>query len=140
MIEWLRQKATPYLFSIGVPPPLAAAALAVIEILARGDAPLATLRARTAAIKQGLTASGFQVLGGDHPTLAVVVGGVVPLQRTVNALYEQAVHANGLCFPVVPEGQACIRLETSARHSEADVARALRVFAQIGPPLPARPR
>jgi len=140
VIEWLRQKATPYLFSIGVPPPLAAAALAVIEILARGDAPLATLRARTAAIKQGLTASGFQVLGGDHPTLAVVVGGVVPLQRTVNALYEQAVHANGLCFPVVPEGQACIRLETSARHSEADVARALRVFAQIGPPLPARPR
>jgi glycine C-acetyltransferase len=133
VIEWLRQKATPYLFSVGMPPPLAAAARKVLEILASGEAPLATLRARTHALKQGLEAHRFRVLGGDHPTLAIVIGGVVPLQRMVNALFEQAIHVNGLCYPVVPEGQACIRIETSARHSEADILRALRTFEQLRP-------
>jgi len=140
VIDWLRQKATPYLFSIGLPPPLAAAAGAVIDILARGEAPLAALRTRTQAIKHGLVERGFRVLGDDHPTLAIVVGGVVPLQRMVNALHEQAIHASGLCFPVVPEGQACIRLETAVRHGDADIARALGVFAQLGPPAPAAPK
>jgi glycine C-acetyltransferase len=136
VIEWLRQKATPYLFSVGMPPPLAAAARKVLEILDGGEAPLATLRARTQALKQGLEAHRFHVLGGDHPTLAIVIGGVVPLQRMVNALFEQAIEVNGLCYPVVPEGQARIRLETSARHSEADIARALVAFDQLRPPDP----
>jgi len=134
VVEWLRQKATPYLFSVALPPPVAAAALEVLAILERGEAPLAMLRARTAAVKQGLTATGFRVIGDDHPTLAVFVGGVVPLQRMVNALYERGVHVNGLCYPVVPEGQACIRLETSVRHSEDDISRAIRVFQAVGLP------
>jgi glycine C-acetyltransferase len=127
-------------FSVGLPPPLAAAAGEALAILERGEAPLAALRTRTRAIKQRLEELGFRVLGGEHPGLAIFIGGVVPLQRMVNALYERGVHVNGVCYPVVPEGQACIRLETSVRHSEDDVARALGAFAQIGPPEPARPR
>jgi glycine C-acetyltransferase len=133
IVEWLRQKATPYLFSVGLPPPLAAAALAAVEILARGEAPLATLRARTAALRRGLEGHGFEVLGGAHPALAVPIGGVVPLQKLVNALHERGVHTSGLCYPVVPEGQARLRLDVSVRHSEDDLARALAAFAALGP-------
>ena len=132
VIEWLRQKATPYLFSIALAPPLAAAARAALEILERGEAPLATLRGHIAAIKQGLEARGFQVLGGDHPSLAVFVGGVVALQKMVNSLYERGIHVNGLCYPVVPEGKARIRLEITARHSAQDIGRALNAFELAG--------
>jgi glycine C-acetyltransferase len=133
VIEWLRQKATPYLFSIALPPPLAAAALAVLEIFERGEPPLAALHDRTKSIKQSLETVGFQVLGGEHPTLAIVIGNVVPLQKMVNGLYERRVHVNGLCYPVVPEGQARIRFEVSMRHSDDDIALALRAFEQARP-------
>jgi glycine C-acetyltransferase len=73
------------------------------------------------------------VLGGNHPALAISIGGVVPLQKMVNALHERGVHTNGLCYPVVPEGQARLRLDVSVRHSEDDIARALRAFEQLGP-------
>lgn len=133
IVEWLRQKAAPYLFSVGLPPPLAAAALTAVEILERGEAPLQTLHRRTGLVRRGLEAQGFQVLGGNHPALALSVGGVVPLQKMVNTLYERGVLTNGLCYPVVPEGQARLRLDVSVRHSEDEIARALRAFEQLGP-------
>jgi glycine C-acetyltransferase len=132
VIEWLRQKATPYLFSIALAPPLAAAARAALEILERGEAPLQTLRSHIAAMKTELEARGFQVLGGDHPTLAVFIGGVVALQKMVNSLYERGIHVQGLCYPVVPEGQARIRLEITARHSAQDIGRAINAFDLAG--------
>ncbi|HEY0482883.1 MAG TPA: aminotransferase class I/II-fold pyridoxal phosphate-dependent enzyme, partial [Kofleriaceae bacterium] len=132
VIAWLRQKATPYLFSIALAPPLAAAARAALEILERGEAPLAALRGHVAGMKLELEARGFQVLGGEHPSLAVVVGGVVALQKMVNSLYERGIHVHGLCYPVVPEGQARIRLEITARHSAQDLGRAINAFDLAG--------
>ena len=132
VIGWLRQKATPYLFSVALAPPLAAAALTVVELLERGMAPLATLHARVAVMKKELELRGFKVLGGEHPSLAISVGGVVALQKLVNSLYERGVHVNGLCYPVVPEGQARVRLEVTARHSEEDVGRAINAFDLAG--------
>jgi glycine C-acetyltransferase len=132
VIGWLRQKATPYLFSIALAPPLAAAARTALEILERGEAPLADLRGHVAMMKRELEARGFKVLGGEHPTLAVLVGGVVALQKMVNSLYERGVHVVGLCYPVVPEGKARIRLEITARHSAQDIGRALNAFDLAG--------
>ena len=132
IIHWLRQKATPYLFSIALAPPLAAAALTALDLLERGEAPLPELRTNIATVKRELELRGFQVLGGDHPTLAVIIGGVVPLQKMVNSLYERGIHAHGLCYPVVPEGEARIRLEITARHSAADLGRALNAFDLAG--------
>jgi glycine C-acetyltransferase len=132
VIAWLRQKATPYLFSIALAPPLAAAARAAIEILERGDAGLATLRSRIAEVKRELEARGFKILGGEHPALSVFVGGVVTLQKMVNSLYERGIHAHGLCYPVVAEGQARIRLEITARHSAQDIGRAINAFDLAG--------
>jgi glycine C-acetyltransferase len=132
VIEWLRQKATPYLFSIALAPPLVAAARAALEILERGEAPLATLRGHIAAMKKELAGCGFQVLGGEHPTLADQVGGVVALQKMVNSLYERGIHVHGLCYPVVPEGEARIRLEITARHTAQDIGRAIKAFELAG--------
>jgi glycine C-acetyltransferase len=83
-------------------------------------------------MKKELEARGFKVLGGEHPTLAVFVGGVVALQKMVNSLYERGIHAHGLCYPVVPEGQARIRLEITARHSAQDIGRAINAFDLAG--------
>jgi glycine C-acetyltransferase len=132
IIAWLRQKATPYLFSIALAPPLAAAALAALEIVERGLAPLATVHNHVAAMKRELEARGFKVLGGEHPTLVVVVGGVVALQKMVNSLYERGIHVHGLCYPVVPESAARIRIELTARHSAQDIGRAINAFDLAG--------
>jgi glycine C-acetyltransferase len=132
VIGWLRQKATPYLFSAALAPPLAAAAREALEILERGEAPLPKLRKNVATIKKELELRGFKILGGDHPSLGVFVGGVVALQKLVNSLYERGIHVQGLCYPVVPEGKARIRLEISARHSEQDLGRVINAFDLAG--------
>jgi glycine C-acetyltransferase len=132
VVEWLRQKATPYLFSIALAPPLAAAAARAIEILERGEGQLATMRARTKMLAEVLAHQGFRVLGGEHPGLGVFIGGALTLQKMVDSLYERGVHVNGLCYPVVPEGQARIRLDVTARHSEEEVGRTARAFELAG--------
>jgi glycine C-acetyltransferase len=132
VVEWLRQKATPYLFSIALAPPLAAAAAKAIEIVERGEGQLATLRARTKMLADVLAQLGFRVIGGEHPGLAVFVGSALTLQKMVDSLYERGIHVNGLCYPVVPEGQARIRLDVTARHSEEDLGRAARAFELAG--------
>jgi glycine C-acetyltransferase len=132
VIGWLRQKATPYLFSAALAPPLAAAAREAVAILERGEAPLARLRQNIAVIKKELELRGFKILGGDHPSLGVFVGGVIALQKLVNSLYERGIHVQGVCYPVVAEGQARIRLEISARHTEQDLGRAINAFDLAG--------
>jgi glycine C-acetyltransferase len=132
IIAWLRQKATPYLFSIALAPPLVAAARAALEILERGEVELPALRNHILAMKRELEARGFQVLGGEHPALAVSVGGVVVLQKMVNSLYERGILVHGLCYPVVPEGEARIRVELTARHSAQDIGRAINAFELAG--------
>jgi glycine C-acetyltransferase len=132
VIEWLRQKSTPYLFSVGLAPPLAAAAAKAIEIVEAGQAPIEVVATRTKNVKASLELQGFRVLGGEHPTLAVFIGGVVALQKMVNSLYEHDVHVNGLCYPVVPEGEARIRLEVTAKHTEQEMSRLTHAFELAG--------
>jgi glycine C-acetyltransferase len=135
VVEWLRQKATPYLFSIALAPPLAAAAAAGLEILGRSEGQLATLRARTRTFCDLLARLGFRVIGGEHPALGVFVGSVLTLQKMVDSLYERGIHVHGLCYPVVPEGQARIRLDVRARHTEDELDRAARAFELAGKQL-----
>src|SRR5207245_11478098 len=108
--------------------PSAGAAQQAVEILVRGTAPLPQLKKRVEQLRGGLRNLGFTVLGGEHPLFAVLVGGVVTLQQMVNALFLEGVHVNGLCYPVVPEDEARIRLAVSAAQTEEDVARALAAF------------
>ena len=128
IIEWLRQKSSPYMFSSALPPAMAAVAKAAIEILESGNAPLAGLRDNVRTLFDGLIERNFRVLGGQHPLLIVEVGKYEILRETINHLYDNGIYCHGLCYPVVPEGEARIRLMVSALHSAAHIQQTLKAF------------
>ena len=128
IIDWLRQKSSPYMFSATLPPPMAAAAITALQILESGEAPLPHLRDNVRALFDGLLERGFRVLGGHHPLVVIDVGAYETLREMVNHLYDSGIYAHGLCYPVVPEGEARIRLNVSALHSADHIARTLAAF------------
>lgn len=128
IVEWLRQKSPPYLFSSTLPPPLAGAAMAAVQIVESGEAPLAGLRENVRMLWEGLMERGFRVLGGQHPLLVVEVGEYELVREIVNHLYDRGIYTHGLCYPVVPEGQASVRLLVSALHSAEHLQRTLEAF------------
>jgi len=129
VIDWLRQKSSPYMFSAALPPAMAAVAMAALQILESGDAPLPHLRDNVRALWTGLMERKFRVLGqGQHPLLIVEVGSYEILRETVNHLYDSGIYCHGLCYPVVPEGEARIRLMVSALHSADHIQQTLKAF------------
>ena len=132
VIEWLRQKATTYLFSGALPPASVGAAARALDMVARGDVPRDGLRDRVVVLRDGLEGLGLSVLGGDHPILTVPLGDTVTLQKMVNQLMEAGVRVHGLCYPVVPEREARIRIQTSALHSTEQLAHTVARFEQVG--------
>ena len=132
IIEWLRQKSSPYMFSATLPPAMAAAAMASLQILESGEAPLPGLRDNTQTLWSGLHELGFRVLGGgQHPLLIVELGGYEILREAVNVLYENGIYCHGLCYPVVPEGEARLRLMVSALHSAGNIQRTIKAFQSL---------
>ena len=132
LVEWLRQKSVPYLFSGALAPAIVGAANHTVARLAGGDVPLEILRERIGAMRRDLRGAGFEVLGEHHPVLTVMVGDAVALQKMVNRLFEFEVRVHGLCYPVVPEREARIRLQMSANHTEGDIELTVRAFKQAG--------
>jgi len=130
IVEWLRQKSPPYMFSAALSPALAGAALAAIEILESGNAPLPNLKENITTLWHGLMERDFRVLGGHHPLIAVDVGEYAVLQEMVNHLYDAGIYVHGLCYPVVPEGEARIRMMVTALHSDEHLQRTLKAFEQ----------
>jgi len=132
IIDWLRQKSSPYMFSATLPPAMAGAAMAALQILESGEAPLAGLRENTQALWTGLHELGYRVLGGgQHPLLIVELGGYEILREVVNLLYDQGIYCHGLCYPVVPEGEARLRLMISALHSAGNIQRTITAFKSV---------
>lgn len=128
IIEWLRQKSPPYMFSAALAPPMAGAAMAAVQILESGNAPLPGLRQNIDTLFHGLLERDFRVIGSHHPIMAVEVGDFTVLQAMVNHLYDSGIYVHGLCYPVVPEGKARIRIMVSALHSEDQLQRTLTAF------------
>lgn len=129
LIDWLRQKSSPYMFSSALPPAMAAVAMAALQILESGEAPLPGLRENVKMLWDGLIERKFRVLGdGNHPLLIVEIGQYEILRETVNHLYDSGIYCHGLCYPVVPEGEARVRLMVSALHSAAHIQQTLTAF------------
>ena len=128
IIEWLRQKSSPYMFSAALPPAMAAVAMAALQILESGEAPLPGLRDNVRTLFEGLIERKFRVLGGQHPLLIVELGSYELLRETINNLYDNGIYCHGLCYPVVPEGEARIRLMVSALHSADHIQQTLKAF------------
>lgn len=135
VVEWLRQKATTYLFSGALPPASVGAASCALDLVDRDEAPRETLSKRIGVARHSLEKAGFKVLGGEHAILTVPVGNVITLQKMVNQLLEAGVRVHGLCYPVVPEREARIRIQVSTLHTPAQLTQAADRFEQIGSAL-----
>jgi len=131
IVELLRQRSRPYLFSNTLAPPITAAALRALELLREGGELRARLAANTRRFRERMTELGFDVLPGDHPIVPVMYGDAQLAASAADAMLEHGVYVIAFSFPVVPRGQARIRTQMSAAHSEADVDRAIAAFEAV---------
>ena len=132
VVEWLRQRSRPYLFSNTLAPVIAATSLRVLSMIEAGDALRDKLAANARAFREGMTALGFTLAGADHPIIPVMLGDAALAGRMAEMMLERGVYVIGFSFPVVPRGQARIRTQMSAAHSTEDVARCIDTFAEVG--------
>jgi glycine C-acetyltransferase len=136
VIDWLRQKSRPYIFSNTLPPAVCAAALEVLRILREDTGPLRRLGENQQLMRDGLRDLGFNVTPGEHPIIPIHLrrfeDDAAKAARLSTGLFERGVYAIGFAFPVVPRGQARIRLQISAAHTPEMIERCLEAFAVAG--------
>lgn len=132
IVDWLRQRSRPYLFSNSLPPPIAAASLAVLNMLEQGDALRARLQDNMQLFRESMTKLGFRLLGAGHAIIPVLLGDAKLAGEMAAAMLEEGVYVVGFSYPVVPQGQARIRTQMSAAHSREDVEFAINAFAKVG--------
>lgn len=132
IIELLRQKSRPYLFSNSLPPVITAAALQALKLTAQGEALRTTLRENAAFFRSQLTAQGFRIVPGDHPIIPVMLGEAPLATRMADRLLQEGIYVIGFSYPVVPKGQARIRVQMSAAHAREQLERAVSAFAKVG--------
>jgi glycine C-acetyltransferase len=132
VIEWLRQRSRPYLFSNSIPPVVAAASLAVLELLEHAPQLRTQLFDNTRFFREGLARAGFNLKPGEHPIIPVMLGDASLASRVADALLERGVYVIGFSFPVVPKGQARIRTQMSAALERGQLESALEAFTAVG--------
>ncbi|RUV32798.1 glycine C-acetyltransferase [Mesorhizobium sp. M5C.F.Ca.IN.020.32.2.1] len=132
VVDWLRQRSRPYLFSNTLMPAIAAASLKVFDIIEGGDALRQRLYENAARFRSGMTKVGFTLAGADHPIIPVMLGDAALAQRMAEMMLERGIYVIGFSFPVVPKGQARIRTQMSAAHSTEDIDRAVEAFTEVG--------
>ena len=132
VVEWLRQRSRPYLFSNALPPVIAAVSLAVLDRVERGDDLRAHLHENARFFREELTRAGFRLLPGEHPIIPVMLGDARLAQELAARLLVEGVYVVGFFYPVVPRGQARIRTQVSAAHTRDDLAQAAETFRRVG--------
>ena len=136
IIEWLRQKSRPYLFSNSLPMVVCGGSLEVLRILREDTGPLQQLDRNQRRLRQGLMELGFDVDAGDHPIIPVHFRGhendAIVAQGMAGDLLDEGIYCIGFSFPVVPVGQARIRLQASAAHEDGHIDRCLEAFTKVG--------
>ncbi|NTS33791.1 glycine C-acetyltransferase [Phyllobacterium sp. BT25] len=132
VVDWLRQRSRPYLFSNTLAPVIAAASLKVFDLIDNGADLRARLIANAQHFRRDMSKLGFTLAGADHPIIPVMLGEATLAQEMAARMLEKGVYVIGFAFPVVPRGQARIRTQMSAAHTTQDVARAIEVFAEVG--------
>ena len=130
IIELLRQRSRPYLFSNTVAPAICAASIKVLDMLSASTQLRDKLEANTHYFRKGMQAAGFEVDEGDHPIVPVMLGDAVLAQKMSQKLLERKVYAIGFFFPVVAKGKARIRTQISAAHTKQDLDQAITAFAE----------
>ncbi|HEY9174072.1 MAG TPA: glycine C-acetyltransferase [Verrucomicrobiae bacterium] len=131
IIELLRQRSRPYLFSNTLAPSITGATLKVLELLTASTALRDTLEANTRFFREGMTRLGFNILPGTHPIVPVMLGDAALASRFADAMLQKGVYVVGFSYPVVPQGKARIRTQVSAAHSIQDLELALNAFQEV---------
>jgi glycine C-acetyltransferase len=129
IVDLLRQRSRPYLFSNSVAPPIVAASLKVLEILAGTSALRERLFSNTRLFRARMTANGFQIAAGEHPIVPVMLGDATVATRLADWLLERGIYVVGFSFPVVPQDKARIRVQLSAAHTPEELEHAAGQFA-----------
>jgi glycine C-acetyltransferase len=131
IVELLRQRSRPYLFSNTLAPSIAAASTTVIDLLNESDRLRSKLFENTRYFRDEMSGLGFNILPGTHPIVPVMLGDAALAQKMAARLLEKGVYVIGFSYPVVPKGKARIRTQMSAAHSKADLDFAIRMFAEV---------
>ena len=131
IVDLLRQRSRPYLFSNSLPPTLVCAGLAAFDMLSRSTELRDRLEANTRHFRSGLEAAGLAVLEGEHPIVPVMIGDARLASEMADALLTEGIYVIGFSFPVVPKGQARIRVQISAAHTRDDLDLAIHAFHKV---------
>jgi glycine C-acetyltransferase len=131
-VEWLRQRARPYLFSNTLAPTIAAVSIEVLRLVEAGDELRRKLRENAAHFRAGMTRAGFELLPGEHPIIPVMLHEAALAQEFARRLLAEGVYVIGFFYPVVPKGAARIRTQMSAAHSLEDLDFAIAAFTRVG--------
>jgi len=135
VIDLLRQRSRPYLFSNTLPPPLVAASIRVFEMLSTTTELRDRLEENTAYFRKGMSAAGFDIKTGIHPIVPVMLYDAPLAQQFARRLLDEGIYVIGFFFPVVPKGEARIRVQVSAAHQRADLDQAIAAFSRAGKEL-----
>lgn len=133
IVEWLRQRSRPYLFSNTLAPSIAAASIAVLDLLeGSGSALREKLWKNTQYFREKMVERGFNIVPGKHPIVPVMLGDAKVAQAFAKKMLERGIYVIGFCYPVVPQGKARIRTQMSAAHSREDLDQAIEAFTAVG--------
>lgn len=132
IVEWLRQRSRPYLFSNSIAPVIAATTLKVLDLLEQSGDLRRRLSENSARFRDGMTAQGFTLAGNGHPIIPVMLGEAKLAADMAERLLAEGIYVIGFSFPVVPKGQARIRTQMSAAHTPEQIDRAIAAFGKVG--------
>jgi len=136
IIELLRQRSRPYLFSNSLAPAIVAASIAALDLIAESGALREQLQANTHFFREQMTAQGFSILPGEHPIVPVMIGDAAIATAMADALLVKGIYVIAFSYPVVPKEKARIRVQLSAAHSRPDLEMAVRCFAEVKAAMP----
>jgi glycine C-acetyltransferase len=132
IVEWLRQRSRPYLFSNTLAPVIAATSICVLDLLEKSSDLRDRLQGNSRYFREQMAALGFDLLPGEHPIIPVMLGDAKLAGRMADRLLQEGIYVIGFSFPVVPRGKARIRTQMSAAHSREHIDRAVAAFAKVG--------
>jgi glycine C-acetyltransferase len=131
IIELLRQRSRPYLFSNTLAPPIAAASITVLDLLEASNALRIRLEENTRFFREEMTKRGFNIIAGTHPIVPIMIGDAALAAKFADAMLARGVYVVGFSYPVVPQGKARIRTQISAAHTREDLAFAIEQFSAV---------
>lgn len=135
VVEWLRQRSRPYLFSNSLAPAIVSASLRVLDMLSEGDGLRQRLWENARYFREAMTKAGFTLAGADHAIIPVMLGEAKVAQEFARLLQDEGIYVTGFFYPVVPKGQARIRTQISAGHTHQQLEQAVDAFTRIGKQL-----